>query len=82
MSEYEQRDIDQMEGLYLKHVEAMTDEGLHSKSAIAAELAWRDYLLECREQDCELMQKELKKRADELKRVRADLEELDNETRV
>ena len=27
---------------YVRHVSAMTGEGLHSKSAIAAELAWRD----------------------------------------
>jgi len=27
---------------YIKHVEAMTAEGLHSKSDIAAQLAWRD----------------------------------------
>lgn len=28
--------------LYMDHVMAMTAEGLHSKSDIAAELAWRD----------------------------------------
>lgn len=27
---------------YINHVEAMTAEGLHEKSAIAAQLAWRD----------------------------------------
>ena len=27
---------------YIRHVSAMTREGLHSKSDIAAELAWRD----------------------------------------
>lgn len=48
MSEYEERDVKTLliEELFLKHVEAMTDENLHSKAAIAAELAWRDHLLE------------------------------------
>jgi hypothetical protein len=31
---------------YVRHAEAMTREGLHSKSAIAAELAYRDSLLQ------------------------------------
>lgn len=42
---YGNRDIvelDRRGGYYASHVEAMTAEGLHSKSAIAAELAWRD----------------------------------------
>jgi hypothetical protein len=42
MSQYEQRDTEQLGELYLVHVEAMTTEGLHEKSAIAAELAHRD----------------------------------------
>lgn len=42
---YAERDIcalDEAGGLYSKHVFAMTAEQLHSKSAIAAELAHRD----------------------------------------
>lgn len=45
MSEYAERDIvalDKAEGYYIRHVDAMTAEGLHAKSDIAAELAWRD----------------------------------------
>lgn len=43
--QYEDRDIkmlDKKGGYYIRHVEAMTAEKLHSKSAIAAELGWRD----------------------------------------
>lgn len=46
MNLYEERDVeelDEVHNLYCKHVNAMTTEGLHSKSAIAAELAWRDW---------------------------------------
>jgi hypothetical protein len=43
--QYAQRDIialDQTGNYYSVHVQAMTAEGLFSKSDIAAELAWRD----------------------------------------
>lgn len=43
--QYATRDIielDKKGGYYCRHVQAMTEEGLHSKSDIAAELAWRD----------------------------------------
>lgn len=46
MSDYEDRDPEVLEPHYSKHVHAMTAEGLHSKAAIAAELAFRDVLLE------------------------------------
>jgi len=42
---YGDRDIvylDYLNNYYSKHVSAMTSESLHSKSDIAAELAWRD----------------------------------------
>ena len=42
---YAERDLEALDesgGFYCRHVEAMTDEGLHSKSDIAAELAFRD----------------------------------------
>lgn len=43
---YDERDVEALDEYYTRHVEAMTREGLHDKSAIAAELAWRDMLLE------------------------------------
>mgnify|MGYP003670418888 FL=1 len=42
---YAERDIEQLDkdgGHYFRHVLHMTREALHSKSDIAAELAWRD----------------------------------------
>ena len=42
---YAERDIEQLDkdgDYYFKHVLHMTREALHSKSDIAAELAWRD----------------------------------------
>lgn len=46
MSEYAERDAEALDaaggGLYCRHLNAMTAEGLHDKSDIAAELAFRD----------------------------------------
>lgn len=42
MTRYADRDVVALGQLYVDHVGAMTSEGLHSKSDIAAELAWRD----------------------------------------
>ena len=42
---YAERDVDALDeqgGYYFRHVDAMTREGLHSKSQIASELAFRD----------------------------------------
>lgn len=39
---YADRDISAFPKLYGDHVDAMTREGLHNKSGIAAELAYRD----------------------------------------
>jgi hypothetical protein len=39
---YAKRDLPSLEPHYSAHVAAMTAEGLHSKSDIAAELAYRD----------------------------------------
>ncbi len=54
MSKYKQyakRDLEALQPHYIKHVDAMTAEGLHSKSDIAAELAWRDLqIAEARDQ--------------------------------
>jgi hypothetical protein len=41
-AQYAERDHEDLGEHYYRHVEAMTAEGLHSKSAIAAELAYRD----------------------------------------
>ena len=46
MSEYAYRDVTQQGAYYLRHVSAMTAEGLHDKSDIAAELAHRDIALD------------------------------------
>ncbi len=45
---YAERDIEalSLRNHYLKHIESMTSEELHSKSAIAAELAHRDLCIE------------------------------------
>lgn len=43
---YAERDIIEQGDYYTKHVDAMTGESLHSKSAIAAELAHRDIEIE------------------------------------
>lgn len=40
--QYARRDTEALSEHYLRHVEAMTTEGLDRKSDIAAELAWRD----------------------------------------
>lgn len=39
---YPARDHRALGDLYVRHVQAMTAEGLHEKSAIAGQLAWRD----------------------------------------
>lgn len=43
---YKKRDLCELEPHYTRHVMAMTGEGLHSKSDIAAELAVRDAKIE------------------------------------
>jgi hypothetical protein len=44
--QYAERDTEALAEHYFRHVLAMTAEGLHEKSAIAAELAWRDAEIE------------------------------------
>ena len=48
---YADRDIETQGQIYMNHVNAMTAEGLHSKSDIAAELAHRDIRIAELEQD-------------------------------
>lgn len=48
MKRYAEREIDELDfagGFYSAHINAMTIEGLNSKSAIAAELAFRDFTI-------------------------------------
>lgn len=45
MAEYAKRDIEALGEFYTRHISAMTGEELHSKSDIAAELAWRDMMI-------------------------------------
>ena len=42
MKLYAERNIEKLGNYYTKHLRAMTEEKLHSKSDIAAELAFRD----------------------------------------
>ena len=55
----EERDIMQLDilgGYYGRHVSAMTSEGLHRKSAIAAELGYRDSVIDAlRAENAELV---------------------------
>jgi hypothetical protein len=49
MSEYKDRDIEALDDegdYYFKHVSALTAEGLNSKREIAAELAYRDSVID------------------------------------
>lgn len=46
--QYAERDIeslDEVGGFYSRHVSAMTGEGLHTKSSVAAELGHRDMVI-------------------------------------
>lgn len=56
--QYAERDafeLDQAGGHYMRHVMAMTSEQLHSKSDIAAELAWRDSQIAALQQKLDAM---------------------------
>lgn len=48
-TQYARRDIEDLCEYYTRHLDAMTREGLHSKSDIAAELGWRDRIIEAAE---------------------------------
>ena len=55
---YEERDImalDEAGGFYCRHIDAMTGEGLHGKSDIAAELGYRDMQIQALQADNERM---------------------------
>lgn len=44
---YAARELKALGHRYTAHMQAMTAENVHSKSDIAAELAWRDWVIEC-----------------------------------
>ena len=57
-NQYAERDIEQLDRHYMVHIDAMTVEGLYSKSSIAAELAFRDArIAELEESNKALMQR-------------------------
>lgn len=57
MSLYKDRDImdEKLSGHYVTHLFAMTKEGLHDKTDIAAELAYRDMVIEDLRETIELL---------------------------
>lgn len=56
---YGQRQCGALGWRFSAHMLAMTAESLHSKSAIAAELAWRDWQIECRQDAIDRLQSAL-----------------------
>lgn len=70
---YAERDayeLDKAGNYYCRHVSAMTGEGLHSKSDIAAELGWRDMQIDALlaerdelKRDVEILEREVKEYA-------------------
>lgn len=59
-NQYAQRDaaeLDSEGGYYMRHVMAMTREGLHSKADIAAELGHRDRVIDALKAEITLMTK-------------------------
>lgn len=53
VKQYAERDamaLDEAGSYYIRHVMAMTSEGLHSKGDIAAELGWRDMQIDALQQ--------------------------------
>jgi len=56
---YSVRDHQAQGDYYLRHVSAMTGEGLHAKSAIAGELAHRDMVIEAQAAEIEALRKQI-----------------------
>lgn len=59
MKLYAERDIIELGEYYTKHISAMTNEGLHSKSDIAAELAFRDAEIDQLKKEIDRLQNEI-----------------------
>lgn len=75
---YAKRDLEELGRYYFRHLNAMTREGLHSKSDIAAELATRDMIIDDLEFWREMPAQEMRLRcgemsAQEIRTVRAVL---------
>ena len=68
MSEYAERDVIEQGDTYIKHVGAMTEEGLHRKAAIAAELAHRDIRIAALKAELA----ELKRQVQEIERIKRE----------
>lgn len=58
--------LDKVGGYYCRHVAAMTDEGLHSKSDIARQLGWRDRQIDELRKEVELLRNGIGKALDEI----------------
>lgn len=70
--QYADRDIMQLDedgGYYFRHVNAMTGEGLHSKSDIAAELGHRDQLIDTYRELCGELVKALSNHIDQTRPI-------------
>lgn len=68
---YAERDVIEQGDYYIAHVSAMTREGLHSKSDIAAELAHRDMIIDDLYRQIAALRTAAKRKRDEdLKRLR------------
>ena len=76
VSEYAERDPRELEPHFSKHMEAMTAEKLHSKAAIAEELAYRDAKIERLTAENERLKIEHYKYADRISYLRKGLNEI------
>lgn len=76
---YDERDIVALGEHYTMHVQAMTDYGLHEKSDIAAELAYRDREIEKLTDAYYDTQHQLDETATKLDRCRALVDQIDND---
>jgi hypothetical protein len=76
MTEYAERDPRDLGEHYIKHVSAMTGEGLHSKAAIAAELAYRDSEIERLRFSCSELSRDALDATFEIERLRSENERL------
>lgn len=68
---YSVRDHQAQGDYYLRHVSAMTGEGLHAKSAIAGELAHRDMVIDAQAAEIEALQHKLRVAEETLERCKA-----------
>jgi hypothetical protein len=54
-NQYCERDLEELGSHYIRHVSSMTKENLNSKAEIAAELAYRDFVIESLNKKISLM---------------------------